>query len=154
MEEEHRNTAAALLRSNKLMRTTNKWQILLAHVMHPLRPSCVDWISLAMSEDCHRQQSAFPLILVRLRRLLLDRLRGLTAALSVIYARDSKKNYFRIKRIIPRMEDFKMATFKSPCGACGGTGWRKRDSGKGHTDKPCPKCGGTGVIVTEETPAK
>src|SRR6266481_195609 len=47
MEQEHRNTGVALLRSNKLMRTTNKWQILLAHVMYPLRPSCLDWMSLA-----------------------------------------------------------------------------------------------------------
>ena len=45
-----------------------------------------------------------------------------------------------------------MATFKSKCGACGGTGKKKRDSGKGHTDEPCIKCGGTGVIVTKETP--
>src|SRR5882762_436543 len=47
VEEEHRNTRVALLGSNKLMRTTNKRQILLAHVMHPLRPSCRDWMSLA-----------------------------------------------------------------------------------------------------------
>jgi hypothetical protein len=33
MEQEHRNTGVALLSSDKLMRTTNKGQILLAHVM-------------------------------------------------------------------------------------------------------------------------
>jgi len=40
MEQEHRDACVALFRSNKLMRTTNKRQILLAHVMHSLRPSC------------------------------------------------------------------------------------------------------------------
>jgi hypothetical protein len=29
------------------MRTTNKRQILLAHVMHPLPPPCLDWMNLA-----------------------------------------------------------------------------------------------------------
>lgn len=47
-----------------------------------------------------------------------------------------------------------MATFKSNCGACDGTGKKRRDSGRGHTDEPCGKCGGSGVIVIEETPAE
>jgi DnaJ-class molecular chaperone len=47
-----------------------------------------------------------------------------------------------------------MAMFKSKCGACDGTGRKKRDSGRGHTKEPCAKCGGTGVIATEETPVK
>src|SRR5712671_5883121 len=34
IEHEHRNTGVALLRSDKLMRTTNKRQVLLTHVMH------------------------------------------------------------------------------------------------------------------------
>ena len=38
MEQEHRNAGIALLNSNKLMRTTDKRQILLAYVMHPLPP--------------------------------------------------------------------------------------------------------------------
>ena len=51
MEQEHRNTGVALLGSNKLMRTTNKCQILLAHVMHPLRPSCLDCMSFATTSS-------------------------------------------------------------------------------------------------------
>ena len=39
MEQEHRNTGIALLSSNKFMRTTNKRQILLVHVIHPVSPS-------------------------------------------------------------------------------------------------------------------
>jgi len=45
-----------------------------------------------------------------------------------------------------------MATFKSPCPKCDGTGKKRRDSGRGHTDEDCPDCGGTGEIITEETP--
>src|ERR1700731_3074234 len=47
MEQEQRNAGVALLSSNKLMRTANKRQILLAHVMHPLPPSYPDWMSVA-----------------------------------------------------------------------------------------------------------
>ena len=35
MEEENRNTGVTLVSSNKLMRTTNKRQTVLANVMHP-----------------------------------------------------------------------------------------------------------------------
>jgi hypothetical protein len=38
IEQEYRNTGVPLLRSNKLMRTTNKREILLAHAMRPLPP--------------------------------------------------------------------------------------------------------------------
>ena len=34
MKQEHRNASVALLNSDKLMRTTNKGQVLLANVMH------------------------------------------------------------------------------------------------------------------------
>jgi hypothetical protein len=34
LEQEHRNTGVTLLSSDKLMGTTNKWQVLLADVMH------------------------------------------------------------------------------------------------------------------------
>ena len=34
MEQEHRNIGSALFRSNKLMRTTDKRQLLLPHVVH------------------------------------------------------------------------------------------------------------------------
>jgi hypothetical protein len=58
MEQEHRNIGVALLRSNKLIRTTNKWQILLAHVMHPfttlLRSAGVSPALLSgFDESCH-----------------------------------------------------------------------------------------------------
>src|SRR5215472_17345223 len=38
VEQEHRDTGAALLGSNKLMRTTKERQLLLAHMMHPHGP--------------------------------------------------------------------------------------------------------------------
>src|SRR6516165_4522456 len=38
MKQEHRNARVSLLSSNKLMRATNKRQILLAHVMHLCHP--------------------------------------------------------------------------------------------------------------------
>jgi len=47
MKQEHRNTGVALLSSNKLIRTTNKRQTLLAHVMHALPSSYPDWMSVA-----------------------------------------------------------------------------------------------------------
>jgi hypothetical protein len=34
MEQEYRNTSVALLSSDKLMGTTDKWKILLPNVMH------------------------------------------------------------------------------------------------------------------------
>jgi DnaJ-class molecular chaperone len=42
--------------------------------------------------------------------------------------------------------------FESPCPACGGTGKKKSDSGKGNTAEDCSACGGTGRIFTEDTP--
>ncbi len=42
--------------------------------------------------------------------------------------------------------------FESPCPACGGTGKKKSDSGKGYTAEDCSACGGTGKIFTEDTP--
>src|SRR5215831_2022088 len=47
LEQERRNTSVALLSSNKLMRTTNKRQILLAHVMHPVSPPARHWMCVA-----------------------------------------------------------------------------------------------------------
>src|ERR1700693_5602405 len=38
VEKKYRNTGIPLFRSNKLMRTANKRQVLLAHMMHPSRP--------------------------------------------------------------------------------------------------------------------
>src|SRR5215831_5635855 len=38
MKQEHRNIGIALLSSDKLMRTTNKRQVLLPHMMHPRSP--------------------------------------------------------------------------------------------------------------------
>src|SRR6516164_351595 len=46
MKQEHRNARVSLLSSNKLMRATNKRQILLAHVMH-LCHLLWDWMSVA-----------------------------------------------------------------------------------------------------------
>ena len=40
MEQEYRDTGIALLRSDKLMRATNKGQVLLAHVIHLSSSSC------------------------------------------------------------------------------------------------------------------
>src|SRR6266478_2259780 len=47
MEQEHRNTSVALLSSDKLMRTTNKGQVLLTHVKHLGSPSCQDLMTSA-----------------------------------------------------------------------------------------------------------
>ncbi len=46
MEQEHRNTGVALLGSDELMRTTDKRQVLLAHVMHLSLSSWQDWMSV------------------------------------------------------------------------------------------------------------
>jgi DnaJ-class molecular chaperone len=43
-----------------------------------------------------------------------------------------------------------MVSFESTCTACGGTGKKKSDSGKGQSNEDCSTCQGQGIITTDE----
>jgi hypothetical protein len=48
LKQKHRNARVALLSPDELVRTTNKRQVLMAHVIHLSSPSCQDLIPVAV----------------------------------------------------------------------------------------------------------